>query len=944
MTIITKKNGELKKIEIDVDTEYYCRKLLDQERINEPTKVLTIQAGLARSPNKRIYTHPDSFDIGRHEPFESEFIAVEVLHNEGYTVELNTNPDPNQLPAPRDLEIVIYGHFLVADYCKIVSGKALDDMLYWTGVDDSKKIEFVRALKARTYENKVPQDSLKTNWLLNVDGKPYNIILSFMDSIGRSGGKSLKEFGEITGLMLDAKDNFTEVQKANMLQQYLERPDDFDAYALGDCHLSTAFDNHDKMIDKIFDSLGLWKYKGDYPVTVGSIVSTLLSSCIKRLFAVNKWDKKVIEQYCSTATADKLGRMNTTASLLAKVFGGRCRNNRPTETIVQELIADIDISGCYGTGLRFQEYPLGTPVIIDYIPSKDNNQLLSFREFLTKYRDELVPGLWSAIISTKNGYQLKHKQDFFLSWKPAGGYLETTPDTEQLEVTEWWLKSNNGIVKVFHQEIHNAILTHDGLQWLENVATKEQRAEILDNCYVIAAAYYPKSLRVGSIQELIEKREAHQGTNTTEIENKDGNIIKTQQFNEYHGWHALSLGKLIVDPLLKKRKEYPKGTPFNKLYKLFCNSLYGVIASRFFKVSNTIVGNNITARARAMAWYMEKGLNGFQTITDGCCFLPNKVPYPRKNNCQWERTITGLNCLELWANPKQKEVVIKPLIENTILSVSVESRILLDNNGIITEINPDVAIRKIEYYAIEHLKSQFKGVDVLHMPCRDLKGKPRKGIFDLEIKNLYARGTFHGSANYQLFYLLKGPHKLDSLKMRSYSQKDRIVAAANQTNKTIHTEDIIPATTFFEKLTQSETIAPNRPHAKSSILKPGDYRHNHAKWKDTNYKPGDTVYTTGVLGILSLSQFTFLTCKQFESWERQRVKLVGKTGWGFEAFFLDEEGNVKYQEAIEEIAKRIREGDMTFKPNRTGKNQNYKKAMKPYPHKDLLDEAKGSIL
>lgn len=81
--------------------------------------------------------------------------------------------------------------------------------------------------------------------------------------------------------------------------------------------------------------------------------------------------------------------------------------------------------------------------------------------------------------------------------------------------------------------------------------------------------------------------------------------------------------------MLEKRAMYskkdPAQRPMNELIKLAINTIYEVIVSPFFLVGNTIVGNNITARARSMAWYMEKALHGTQTIIDGCCFDMNKV-------------------------------------------------------------------------------------------------------------------------------------------------------------------------------------------------------------------------------------------------------------------------------------------------------------------------------
>lgn len=51
--------------------------------------------------------------------------------------------------------------------------------------------------------------------------------------------------------------------------------------------------------------------------------------------------------------------------------------------------------------------------------------------------------------------------------------------------------------------------------------------------------------------------------------------------------------------------------------KLLVNTLYGVLASKFFDVGNVVVANNVTAKPRAKIWLALKVLGGLQTITDG---------------------------------------------------------------------------------------------------------------------------------------------------------------------------------------------------------------------------------------------------------------------------------------------------------------------------------------
>ena len=51
----------------------------------------------------------------------------------------------------------------------------------------------------------------------------------------------------------------------------------------------------------------------------------------------------------------------------------------------------------------------------------------------------------------------------------------------------------------------------------------------------------------------------------------------------------------------------------------------------------------MTARARAMVWYLEKGLNSFQSITDGGVFDLSNVAYGRNNQKINDLNATTIN-------------------------------------------------------------------------------------------------------------------------------------------------------------------------------------------------------------------------------------------------------------------------------------------------------------
>jgi hypothetical protein len=98
---------------------------------------------------------------------------------------------------------------------------------------------------------------------------------------------------------------------------------------------------------------------------------------------------------------------------------------------------------------------------------------------------------------------------------------------------------------------------------------------------------------------------------------------------------------LSKDPsLTEQHREAAKG--LDGMLKLMINTLYGVMASRFFTVGNTVVANNITARARVAVWMLAKALRLRQCITDGGIYEHTAV-------CAFEGRKPGLDTLSrMW--------------------------------------------------------------------------------------------------------------------------------------------------------------------------------------------------------------------------------------------------------------------------------------------------------
>ncbi len=932
--------AEIKIIDLEIDTEYthvsdpvnhqdfYCRNITAQCReVNQTTGI--------------IYAHPDIASESRHKVFKYDFVGWDYLEDLGHVIEPleQRSDDISNLPV---LQINIYAFFAIAELCRIFQGPYLKDITeLLQHPRKNKGIKQGRRLITYTQQGRKYYDSLIMPWFVKLDGVIYHVSICFLDTGAIHGKTSYSEFCKNSGVQLKYKDNFTKEEKGKMFEMYRERPEDFDNYALGDLYNYEALQGNEKAFRQIYKSLGLEDYFTPPKLTIGSTVAKMFEAAINKLFSGKYGENKVINKFCQYGSADRLKRENTTACLLAKVDGGRCRNNRPLETVHYGILCDIDISGCYGEGLRTQIYPLGIPCILDYPKGSEHNKFLTLRKFLKQYDREFIPGLWTARVSLKDDYQLKYKQDYLMSWIPPNNISSMVTDSDLESTDQWWDIDNIGIIKIFKNEIHNAVITHDFIQWLDNVATPRQRKELLDNLLVYSAAWYPKSLRFDTIDDLILNHDRYKPKNTTEIKIKGKKRIKVSIQDMCHSWYGVNLGELLIDKLLIERKKHPKKTPLNNLFKLCTNTVYGDMVSPYFKVGNVVVGNNITARARALAWCMEKGFNGWQTITDGCTFDLSRVTLNRDGE-----KLTGENTVEIYTGSYSNKITTKNLtlevynkytkseFEKISKSEFMTVSHCMDANG--DEYLKEDYNKLISEAAYDHLRSLFPGLDVLHMPSRDVYGNPRIGQFSFEVKGIFHNGTFHGSANYSL------THQDTKVAMRSYSKTPKSVITLED-GLSYEDTKIQPAKEFLLSLNNPYAVPRSEVFIDERILKINDYRSQADTYYNSRVLPGNTIYNPRIIREFSLSQFTFNTYQQYKNWKQEYERHLRRYAQSYEMFFINEDGTLNYQQMIEEIELAIREGKKRFSDTERGKTRNLNRYYSDHDAKDCLDETRKAI-
>lgn len=668
----------------DTDSEY-------RPVLNKPTEplLLTMQV----DDEVKLFLHPKaplSPEQRKHPTFQSPFAYIDA---KGWEWELS-DVKPNNT-------------------------KMLTEFMYWSPKDleymFAEKIDYVDCVlnhlkRIRRYYSERPLQLKSGGRYLCIKvpepktGKMRWMGLSLLikDISAMQGAVPLVVFSKNVGVKMDStKEIFSTAEKADMVQQYIERYKDVETYAKGDNGLiKLAYFTHES-IQEIREKCGLPRSE-KVRYTTGCAVADFLETYLCRELNVTSEQFYTINRNNGSEAITLLSKQlrNKKLIYLAIVDGGRpvaerdMRNyqevkpsffkNRKVKGVYQGVLVDIDISGCYGNGLCNQKYYVGIPTVFD------TPQTLG--EFEKNVIKKSEPGAWYGRISCPKS---PFKSDVLLSKVP-----------EAYTSWDWgWNGDRDGMLAedgkrvydasmaLFTNGLHQAALNWDLYQIIMKVGSNEEKSWYRKNAIVESgAAYLRKNERSEVTPEMLEGIKS--GT-------EDGVIVKGS-----HHWVGVPL-KPLMSRLLEIRKEQQKNGEKDKqtFTKLVINTIYGVIASDAFSiegmcVSNVVVGNNITARARALAWLMAKGLHTFQSITDGGAFDVNKVL--KFKRCSLN-LLESLHRHNYTTSSGHRFVEQVPLIGRVIDPEEFESDPGKDSD----------LMKEVNEKSWQHLKQQFKGIDLL---------------------------------------------------------------------------------------------------------------------------------------------------------------------------------------------------------------------------------------
>lgn len=881
---------------IGIDSEF-------QSNINKPNQLITVQM------DDSVLEHP-SLGLNLEPSWDTECAISYVLGLKDELITEKTNSNSRKL-------IVHLGMFYSpADLVALFRSK-----------------EIARQILAKLEQDK--RIKHKDKWLNGIptglkvifpSGFERHLYIQVHDAAALLGNNSFKTLAETLDISMDTKELLTKEDKERMADTYVHKHEDCVNYCIGDSLIiQWLFRYYEKLWGDICKDMEVDPFMPNY--TLGSTVAKLIPKILARNLANRirndspeiiirfnqlKWlDNQItdLEEIILTinreATAKDLA-LDTkhTSQFLAMVDGGRCKNERPRDINAKGLLADLDISGCYGTGLLNQVYPVGIPTVLKF--RKDlKSEKPTLEWMLNKYGKELVPGLWYARVSTVE--PLSFDQDVLLSKIPPNKITKNCTDDLEPDESEEIL----GTFVLLMREVKCAALNHDLLQILKYSASDKEWSEFKRNIVIESLIFYPASRECKTTDEWVDKlTKSDKG-----VKNWIGENFSVNEKDERsRHWIGIPMNEEWMDKILGLRKNYPNTDPKNKGYKLICNSTYGVLASIYFDVGNVVVANNITARARALAWMMAKALGSYQSITDGGVFNLNTVN-------SWKDTKPGLNTL---ANINERDKLPRPTADRLLtiplgghewrfVDIDESGKTVLERNGELVKGNKE-NWQLINDLAWEHISEFFPGnIDILRKQGILITGYDKdtkivitetvNGQFSFTTKDVYIEVSFQSQANYRLVH----PNGEIIIKARGYEIQKQLYLDTDGENKS----EIIPIEDCLERIAKNEDIPPYRTVYNSSILKINDWsrkRSSNELIKQNNLLPGDSTTRRSHLKPISLTMFRWQTWKQFQMWDKRHEQYRRDKGYGVELYFLNPDKLVRYREAIRAIQDAIDNG------------------------------------
>lgn len=910
---------------VDIDTEFqtfnfFNEKLFFENLINTLTLTAQIKPvnyhhdeTVIFNNHKFVSLFPDlkKFDVYKDNLFES-FLNLGCKDLDlKFKFECYSNQDRkhyrkhykkiyDKVAKKKKLTIVIYGHFLLADFYKIFNGNYLANIL-----EDStgKHATLIKDKRFRVKDDRYYKPYWFITHIATGEKIPVEFIIIDQSSIYGDASRSLVAMFKSLSIDTTTKTSLTQQQKENIINTYQYVFDAFVEYAKNDCRIHECLLKVIEQHFKLYEDLGIESEKPP-TLTLGATTKNTFIEKLKSMLG----DEKVIDNIKDNSTKQLSKNLSKTLALNAIVNGGRAFNSSPLTFMIKSKILDWDVMSAYVINMLIQDNFKGK---CEYYDSSKQPKL-KLKTFLEKHGHNFTDRSFQIIVSG----ELTANQNYFISnelpnkWYDLPDYSHiqdedklkelmgikidgkeyTKQELKQLQKNREiynlrgdWCQDKSVSRKIFANQLLNSIITFDGLMWINNHATPQLRKDIL-NCDVVTAMWYDKSKEVDDYSKL------------------NGN-----------NWYRLTLGEVMINEVFKNRKKYDKHNPLekpmNNVFKYLGNSLNGDLMSVFFDISNPIVSNNVCARTRHSTW-LGQSIGTQQIITDGGFIDLLNVLYP--TNIEKNKLNSEIVCYHQHLKDTKGHYKLKPLgnIKSIRITGETSDVEITFNDSEILSMNMNKARKYFDDLLLTELRNIFPYDHLLNEQITLPHNNSVINGIAFESKGIVTTAISHGQANYAFsggYHENFNSNGVET-KMRSYCLKFRKV------------RDVLNE--FLSNLTDNPTkVKRSKPFLMTQIISPKIYSVRKEFFEDKNLIIGDTLYKVCFFKECSLSSFHFRNIEQYQNFIKKQQSFKNKYGQSFEMFFENEDETLNYEEMMNYIYELIYAGKQKFiKP----KNKQYK--------------------
>jgi hypothetical protein len=554
------------------------------------------------------------------------------------------------------LKLQLISHFWPADFCRIFGQEfftsLIESRIQGGGriiIHSHKLLGFKEVSRGANRHHDPILDYVREGDALHpVKIRTFDTILPF--------GKTSLDTHARTFLSVQKSDALSAQEKRHMIQTFRRSPAKCYGYAILDVILTLLIEERMQVEDRqMYSALGFDEDKiPPLRPTLGSrVAETIIKAVAKDAAAgseaLSNEGTKLKDGTMGAVSMTKLRNLlaNGSGEFIAKerlsrfgkqtgeTHGGLLFTRSPTRFFHEGIgqFCDIDLTSCYASIIGGMSMFVGRPLVFEPGPGKMRvkDAILFVQQHAAGTDSWIIKatgpitGMPNVLVPSTNGvlthanYQSRaakkrakaKKRGFVFDWlcesKKTTGNATLYTDVVEAGFITWptWLMIQTlpAAVRKSYENLETEtiicypakLVANDGVQY-----------DLLVEKYEKTEAPWEESIDLEAMEQV-------------SVEHLDSDFVSLR-FSIGH------LAKQISAFRKEAREKHGKGSGADLAWKLHGNGVYGVLASPYLMTSNIVCANYITATARALAFAMQLGLNGFQVITDGCTFRRDQVP------------------------------------------------------------------------------------------------------------------------------------------------------------------------------------------------------------------------------------------------------------------------------------------------------------------------------